>query len=94
MAANDYFRFENSVQVRTNQELHGPPSLFFADDMSYAGFNFGDTYGVWGLSTSAKDDRYDPEFNNPYIVLEWSQIKITHRAGAGNLVHWVIAIQD
>lgn len=91
VSANEYFGYK--PEVRTNQKLHGdnPKTWVRSED---AGFNFEDAYSVWGLSTSQKEAGYDPKFNAPYIVIEYSKITITHKAPSGNKLYWVIAIQE
>ncbi len=64
------------------------------DTPKFAGFNFGDSYGVWGCSTNTDSPHYDHTYNNPYIVLEYDKVRITHRAPAGHLLYWVIAIEN
>ena len=86
-------------EVKINQHLENgnngsPLSVWRGEDGRYAGFNFCDTYGVWGLSTSQTENRYDPKFNAPYVSIEYNTIEMTHRAGSGALLYWVIEIQD
>lgn len=87
----------NAPEVRTSQELTGDVSIWFDkenDPPRYAGFNFNDTYGVWGLSTSTNNPNYDYEFKNPYFVIEYKTIRFYHRAPAGHFLAWVIAIEE
>lgn len=86
-------------EVKTNQRLQNgnngsPLSVWHSKDGRRAGFNVCDTYGVWGLSTSQTENRYDSRFNAPYINMERNTIEMTHRAGSGALLYWVIEIQD
>lgn len=39
-----------------------------------------DSYGVWGISTTQTETRYDPDFNAPYVAFEWDRVTITARA--------------
>lgn len=81
--------------VRTGQQLDPRKakgeevfSIWFDDKSSppaFAGFNAVDTYGVWGLSTSANDQ--------PYISFEWNKVTIEHKAPAGNELICVLAIE-
>jgi hypothetical protein len=89
-------------EVRTSQELkpgtNGDSlSVWFDKENSsptYAGFNFCDSYGVWGLSTHIPSDN-EPHYNIPYAVFEWGhKIKIAHRAPAGHILYWTIALEE
>jgi len=96
VASNEFHRFE--PDVRTSQKMmpgsSGKPITFwYGDNKEYASFNVCDSYGVWGCSTHLKEDKYDGEFNNPYFVFEWYKVTITHRAPAGHLLYWVIAVE-
>lgn len=51
----------------------------------------GDTYGVWGITSSAASSAYDPEFKNPYLSFDRGRVAITHRVPCGDIVHWVFA---
>ena len=102
VAANEFFRFK--PEVRTGQTLDhkgarsGKAIGIYSDEKDtpprHAGFNVGDTYGVWGCSTNLAENKYDPEFNNPYFVFEYNKVTITHRAPAGHLLYWVAAIEQ
>ena len=86
-------------ETRVNQKLKNgnnksPLSFWYGDKKNYAGFNFGDTYGVWGCSTSSKDGKYDPEFNNPYIVVTQNQVTITQRTPEGKMCYWQLTVQN
>jgi hypothetical protein len=83
----------NAPEVRTSQVM-AKVSVYHDDDGKYAGFNVSDTYGVWGVSTSATENVYDPTFEKPYFVFEYNQVRFYHRAPAGNSLVWVIAIED
>lgn len=87
----------NHPEVRTNQYLSGPPSVWYekdTDNPSYRGFNFGDTYGSWGLCTATNEPQYDPSFNNPYYVIDYVTVRFYHRAPAGHFLAWVFAIDQ
>jgi hypothetical protein len=98
VAANEFFRFE--PEVRTGQRLtdKNPMHFWFDEENTppkYGGFNFNDSYGVWGLSTSQEGEQYDPKFDAPYLVFEWGhKLTMTLRAPAGHLIYWVIAVED
>ena len=96
------YEYKNFVpETRLHQELKNGPndsplSIYFDTKSSpsqFAGFNFCDTYGVWGLSTSLKNDYYDTGFNTPHIVVDWNSITITLRTPAGLLAHWQITVE-
>ena len=93
-------RLYTRPDVRTSLELkngnNGSPLHTYRDEEKgqYAGFNFGDTYGVWGISTSAHDGDSNFEKNNPYVVIEWGKIYIEHRAPAGHRLYWIIATEN
>lgn len=90
--------------VRTSQQLRPDDnkdgkhySVYYeekTDAPKYAGFHFGDTYGVWGLSTNTDDPTYDHSYKNPYIVFEWNKASIFHRAPNGGLLYWTIAVEN
>jgi len=91
----EYRRYK--PETRLNQRLENgsngsPLSIYFDDENRYAGFNFCDTYGVWGCSTSNQDGQYDPEFNSPYIVIENNKITITQRTPEGRMCYWQMAV--
>ena len=57
---------------------HTPPQ--------YAGFNFVDTYGVWGLSTGS---------DKPYISFKYNhQIRIEQLNGYGEKLIWIITTEN
>jgi hypothetical protein len=100
VAANEYFGFKPKVRTgqRLREEGDGSPLSVHRDEDNdpprYAGFNFCDTYGVWGISTSQQEPGYDPEFNAPYVRIEHGHtVSITQRAAAGHLIHWVAAVE-
>ena len=87
-----------SPESRVHQELKNgtnksPLSVWFGKNNEYGGFNFCDSYGVGGVSTSQKEDKYDPNFNSPYVVIDYNEVKITHRAPNGLLCYWLIVIE-
>jgi hypothetical protein len=91
----EYRRYE--PETRLNQCLKNgsngsPLSIYFDDDNKYAGFNFCDTYGIWGCTTNRHDEQYDPEFNNPYIVIEDDQVTITQRTPEGRMCYWQMMV--
>jgi hypothetical protein len=96
VAYNEIFGFE--PEVRTGQELKENSLRYWKDEENnpphYAGFNFTDSYGVWGLSTSQKENKYDPTFNAPHVVIEHNHIIMTLLAPAGQKIYWHIAIQE
>jgi hypothetical protein len=104
VAQNYGFIEEGALSVRADQYLTNgrdgtPMSVYFdKKENAYAGFNFFDSYGVWGCSTSKHDKElkygWDSNFDAPYIVIDYAQIKIVHRAPAGHILVWVLAIQD
>ena len=100
-ATNDGFNPNSNIgfEVRTDQRLKDGSKVNVWQDKEqdpprFAGFNFSDTYGVWGVSTSNTDSKYDPTFNAPYWVFEYNQARVTHRAPAGHLLVWVVAVQS
>lgn len=60
----------------------------------HAGFNVNDTSGVWGCSTNTTERKKDPEFKNPYLVFECDRVTITRRTSAGDLLYWVIVVEE
>lgn len=103
-ASQNYgFMEEGALDVRTDQSLENnkkgsPLSVWFGENNEYAGFNFCDSYGVWGCSTSKHNSDlaygWDSTFDAPYIVIDWNEVKIVHRAPAGHILVWILAIQE
>lgn len=97
VAAYEGYRLK--LELNQHQQLksnYNENQVFFDKDASpprFAGFTFNDTYGVWGLTTNTNDDKYDGKYENPYIVISHNEIKITHKAGSGALVHWLIQLE-
>lgn len=96
------YEYKNFVpETRVHQELRNgtngsPLSIWFDEKNSpsqFAGFNFCDSYGTWGLSTSLKSGYYDANFNAPYVVIDWNSITITLRTPAGLLAYWQITVE-
>jgi hypothetical protein len=56
------------------------------------GFFVSDTYGVWGLTTTLERQPLHAEAGrNPYLQFERNQLRVSHWAGGGNRLYWVIA---
>jgi hypothetical protein len=56
------------------------------------GFFVSDTYGVWGLTTRLeKQPMHTEAGRSPYLQFERDQLRISHWAGAGNRLYWVVA---
>ena len=94
---------ETATRVRVNQHLengkNGSSFDFWIDEEgSFAGFNFCDTYGVWGATTTFHDKEmicgWDSTYHAPYIVIEHHQVKIIQLNGHNDVICWVIAIQE
>ena len=83
------------IRVRVNQELkngtNGSPLLVWRNETS-AGFNFVDSYGVWGASTLQQEAGYDPKFAAPYVTIEYGTITITQLNDYGEVLLWTIAV--
>lgn len=92
VSAYEYRRFE--PEIRTGQQLRDKYHLWYGDNNEYAGFNFSDTYGVWGLSTNNQDGKYDPTFRNPYVEIGRDEIMITQRTGEGRIAYWLIRVEN
>lgn len=89
VSANEFFDYKPDVRV--NQKLKQDALSVWIED-GYAGFNICDSYGVWGLSAMQKG--YNASFDAPYVEIEYNTIKITHKAGSGNKIYWVITAQE
>lgn len=97
-------RLVSQIDVRTSQEArhdkakNGETFIVWFDEANnppqFAGFNVCDTYGVWGLSTRTNSANYDYEFKNPYLSIDRNKVSISHRAPAGRILYWVIAVED
>jgi len=95
VACNESRHFE--PEVRTSQRLengtNGTPFSVHHYD-GWASFGVCDTYGVWGCTTTWDDPKmYDADFKNPYFVFDYNKVTITHRAPAGHLLYWVVAVE-
>jgi hypothetical protein len=100
VAANEFFRYK--PEVRTGQRLDpkgckgGDALMLFSDDVNgkFKGFSVGDIHGVWGCTTTATNEHKHDNYNNPYFHFEWDHtVTITHRAPAGHLLYWVVAVE-
>lgn len=94
VSVNEYFDYR--PEIRINQELkngtnRNPFSVMLKND--FACFDVCDSYGVWGLSTSQKENYFDASYNAPYIEIENNTIKITLRAPYGNKIYWLIQVE-
>ena len=67
---------------------------WYEEEKKFGGFHVDDSYGVWGCSTNAQDDAYEPAGENPYIEITDTRIEIRHRAPAGHKLYWVIAVEE
>jgi hypothetical protein len=91
---------EYRPSARTDQALKpsvtGDPFVLWSrgsKDSESAGFNVCDTYGVWGLSTSAQEGNRNEPFVHPHITFDHYTITMSFRSMSGNKIYWVIAIQ-
>ena len=75
---------EPRVDVRTSQSLKDNAFSVYHHAL-HAGFNVGDTYGVWGVSTTAPD---------PFFNFEHCKVTIQHESASGNKLTWVIALEE
>lgn len=100
--ANNFYSDYPRPEVHTSQQMETDPArgkdvqVWYDDKENpprFAGFHVGDTYGVWGTSTHAREDDRASWEKQPYIVLDYRQIKIEHYAPAGHLLIWVIMIE-
>jgi hypothetical protein len=56
-----------------------------------------DSYGVWGLSTTAADQKAaatGEDRDQTYLSFERRQLRIEHYAPSGNHLYWVVALED
>ena len=99
--AYEYKRYKPEVRLHQQLEGHrGSSGAGNGDNISvchhsetHAGLILCDTYGVGGFSTTQIEERYDPDFNAPYIVFEYSKIHIKQRAPNGLLYYVVYAVE-
>lgn len=97
VSVNEIFRFK--PESRSGQKLEKVSkkdkiNVWYGENKKYAGFNFEDTYGVWGCDTHLRENIYDSKFENPYIEFNGNTITITHRAAGQNLIYWLIIIDE
>lgn len=94
--------FPDRLEVRTGMRLdpkdatNGIGVSVYRDESGngdFAGFNVVDSYGVWGPTTTVKEDRYDDDFRNPYIYFKEDRVTIAHHAPAGHKLIWVAVIE-
>lgn len=64
------------------------------EDPKHKGFTVIDTYGVWSLWTSAKDEHEFDDYKEPYIAFGHNRVTIERRAPAGHRLTWVIAVDE
>jgi len=89
-------------ETRINQRLvrgkNGSFMSLYFDDKNdpptFAGFNFCDTYGVWGLSTSQPQGGFDPTCEAPYIEFTHTGITMNLRTPAGLWACWQITLEE
>jgi hypothetical protein len=96
-AKNERFGFRPEVRwhlrLSTRTTSGKAINVWHDEQGRFAGFNVSDTYGVWTCDTDLKEDKFDPDFNNPYFVFEQDKVTITHRSGSGNLLCWMVAVE-
>lgn len=74
-------------EIRVNREP-------LEDGTRWAHVSVHDTDRVWGLHTTAADEKAAnglPENQRTRLAFERGQLRVTHYALAGNLLYWVIA---
>lgn len=98
VAVNEYLGYR--PEVRTSQRLkpgnrakdNGTGINVWSDD-GRTGITVDDTYGVWGVSTSASTEK-DFDKYTPFLDFTDHQVQIHHLAPAGHQLMWVIAVED
>lgn len=90
-AARPEVRFERLAPEKSS---NGDSIVTHFEDPDHKGFTVVDTYGIWGLWTSSKDEHDYNDYKDPYIVFGCNRVTIEHRAPAGHRLTWVIAVDD
>ena len=75
---------EPRVDVRTSQSLKGNAFSVYHYAL-HSGFNVGDSYGVWGVSTAPP---------GAFISFEHWKVTIKHESASGNKLTWIIATEQ
>jgi len=87
VSAYEYKRFEPETKLHQSLEngTNGSPlSSWIGEDGKYGGFNFCDTYGVWGVTTGDKAT----------ILFERDSITIHKTNGDGRTCYWQLTLED
>lgn len=97
VSANEFYGFKPKVE--TDQKLtpekteSGKAINVSHHAKDHASLFITHSGGVLICSTNLVEDIYDPNFKNPYFNFEDDKVTITHRADAGQVLHWVAAVQ-
>ena len=70
-------------EVHTSQEMR-EVTTYYGANKEFGGLHIHDSYGVWGFMTDNVDS----------LRIDHCSIKATFKAGAGNLIHWVVMLED
>lgn len=81
-------------RLRTDEWRTGKTLITHVDPTSFSGFDFADTYGVWGVNTYASDDKRSSWEKEPYIVIKYARIEIYQYSPSGHLITWKIVVQE
>lgn len=95
--SNEFYDYKPSL--RTCQILNtkdgDPISVSRSDSGSKRTYvSIHDSYGLWSFDTELEEDRYDPDFNNPYFVFECNKVTITTRTPNGSRFYVVFMVEE
>ena len=92
-----YAHSSGGVDVRTDQRLEigkSGESIIVTRGSDYAMLSVIDSSGTWSKLTTATDGQDDPPYKHPFWVFEKNQAQVTFMSGEGNLVVYVVAVQE
>lgn len=100
VAMNESFGLRAEVRASMVAETVRTTDDGLDDGTPMSHLTVSDTYGVWGLSTTARDQaaaRDGDKFNHTYLHFEHTKygekLTIEHNAPAGHRLCWVIAVE-
>jgi hypothetical protein len=80
-------------EIRAGQVLKDPIKPYYHSEFPMVSFSIHDDYGLWCIHSDLEENRYDPDFKNPYFEFEGDRVTIRHRSGSGNLLSWTFILE-
>lgn len=97
VAANELFGYLPEVRTSQIAEAVRYSTSDLEDGRHMAHITIPDSYGVWGLDTTAPDEdaaRNGDTHDQVYVSFSYRKLEISHYAPAGHRLYWVIALED